>query len=223
MVEGSNKAKLFQKVAKVMAKVERVPKKGYNSFHKYEYVMESDLVDHVRKFMVEEGLVLFPSLKEYEIKGDIAVCQFEFTLCDTETGESITTIQPAEGQDKGDKKFYKAQTGALKYFLMKTFLIPSGDDPEQDDAPNAQKQGNAPRKSNPGPNTNQNKIPTWKAIMNAEDRLVELTGNEKSNVRGELEKRFGKLGKYKEMKEETAALVLGQLDKWIDSYSNPQA
>ena len=36
------------------------------------------------------------------------------------------------GDDGADKGLYKAYTGAVKYFLMKTFLIPTGDDPEAD-------------------------------------------------------------------------------------------
>lgn len=143
-----SKAKLFQKISKVMSKVERVPKNGYNSFHKYNFVQESDLVDHVRKFMVEEGLVVYNSVKEYEVKGDIATVSVEIHLCDTETGESISSLFVAEGQDKGDKKFPKAYASATKYFLMKTFLIPTGDDPEYNEQPNTnnnqQKQNNAP-------------------------------------------------------------------------------
>jgi hypothetical protein len=38
-----------------------------------------------------------------------------------------------EGQDAGDKGPYKAMTGAQKYALMKTFMIPTGDDPEADE------------------------------------------------------------------------------------------
>lgn len=136
-----SKAKLFQKISKVMSKVERVPKNGYNSFHKYKFVQESDLVDHVRKFMVEEGLVVYNSVKQYDIKGDIATVEVEIFLCDTETGESISSLFVAEGQDKGDKKFPKAYASATKYFLMKTFLIPTGDDPEYDNGQNTNNSG----------------------------------------------------------------------------------
>lgn len=131
-VNPANKAKLYQKIAKVMGKVERVPKNGYNSFHKYQYVTESDLIESVRKFMAEEGLVLFNSVREHEVKGEIATVTIDFTLACTETGETITTQLVGQGQDKTDKAFYKAYAGATKYFLMKTFLIPTGDDPEAD-------------------------------------------------------------------------------------------
>ena len=37
------------------------------------------------------------------------------------------------GDDPADKGLYSAYTGAVKYFLMKAFLIPTGDDPEADE------------------------------------------------------------------------------------------
>jgi hypothetical protein len=36
------------------------------------------------------------------------------------------------GDDTGDKGYYKAETGAVKYFLMKTFMVATGNDPEAD-------------------------------------------------------------------------------------------
>ena len=36
------------------------------------------------------------------------------------------------GADSGDKAPYKATTGAIKYALLTAFLIPTGDDPEND-------------------------------------------------------------------------------------------
>ena len=37
-----------------------------------------------------------------------------------------------EGADTGDKAPYKAMTGALKYALLQSFLLASGDDPEDE-------------------------------------------------------------------------------------------
>lgn len=128
----SNKESLYQKVLKIMSKVDWVKKTGYNSFHKYNYVTESDIVEYCRKLLVEEGLVMFNNVVEYQVNGDIATVVIEYTLCDVDSGESLTSRIVGQGQDKGDKAFYKAYAGATKYFLMKTFLIPTGDDPEGD-------------------------------------------------------------------------------------------
>ena len=39
-----------------------------------------------------------------------------------------------EGADVGDKAPYKAMTGALKYALLQSFLLSTGDDPEDEHA-----------------------------------------------------------------------------------------
>ena len=45
---------------------------------------------------------------------------------------AIKTIIYGEGIDKGDKALYKAYTGAIKYYLANTFLIATGNEPEND-------------------------------------------------------------------------------------------
>lgn len=123
---------IYPKMAKVMSQVSRVPKNGYNSFHKYNYATESDLTESIRPILLDAGLVFFSNVLEESRDGEFTKVKMEFTLADVETGETLKSTYWGEGQDKGDKGLYKAYTGATKYFLMKTFLIPTGDDPEGD-------------------------------------------------------------------------------------------
>lgn len=123
---------IFAKIGKVMSQVSRVPKNGYNSFHKYNYATESDLTESIRPILQEAGLAFFTSVLEQSREGEFTKVLMEFTLADVETGDVLKSTYWGEGQDKGDKGLYKAYTGATKYFLMKTFLIPTGDDPEAD-------------------------------------------------------------------------------------------
>ena len=139
----TNQARLFAKVAAVMAEVERIPKNGKNSFHNYRYATESDILDGVRPILARQGLALFidvinsswrdgPVGRDEKASAPIVTVEMRFTLGCAETGATMTTTLMAEGQDGGDKGYYKAYTGGLKYWLSKTFLISSGDDPEQD-------------------------------------------------------------------------------------------
>jgi hypothetical protein len=128
----SEQKSIFAKISKVMSMVSRVPKNGYNAFHKYNYATESDLTESIRSILFEIGLAFFSSVLDQERSGEFTKVKMEFTLADTETGEVLKSVYWGEGQDKGDKGLYKAYTGATKYFLMKTFLIPTGDDPEAD-------------------------------------------------------------------------------------------
>jgi ERF superfamily protein len=134
--EGSRN--LVQKLAFVMAAVERVPKLGFNSFHNYKYARESDLTDAVRANLAKQGVMLIPSVekiewREVQTKGGterVATLTVRFTVTDGIDKLEFNII--GEGQDKGDKATYKAMTGAMKYALLKLFLIPTGDDPEKD-------------------------------------------------------------------------------------------
>jgi hypothetical protein len=60
--------------------------------------------------------------------------EIDWTIRDGETGESLSFSMPGCGEDTGDKGLYKAITGSEKYALKNIFLIPTGDDPEKDDA-----------------------------------------------------------------------------------------
>lgn len=123
---------VIKKLHEVMKRIDRVPKNGYNSFHGYEYVTETDLVEKLRGILADVGLFVRTTILEVAKEMDLSRVKAQFDVIDVETGEYISEVFWGEGQDKGDKGFYKAYTGAEKYFLMKTFLIPTGDDPEDD-------------------------------------------------------------------------------------------
>jgi hypothetical protein len=130
---------LVKKLAEVMAVVERIPKRGRNDFHKYDYATEADIAATVRKELAARHIMLIPSIDKQTRepvgeKGSVLT-----TLCmtmeflDGESGERIVKPWMGAGTDKEDKGLYKAITGAEKYFLLKTFLMPTGDDPEHDE------------------------------------------------------------------------------------------
>ena len=55
-----------------------------------------------------------------------------YSFVDVDTAEEITVKTAGEGLDSGDKAPYKAMTGALKYALLQSFLLATGDDPEEE-------------------------------------------------------------------------------------------
>lgn len=123
---------LYAKLAQVTAEVGYVQKRGYNDFHKYAYVTEADLVDAVREKLAARNVILIPSAPSVTREGNLTTVTMSFTFCDGDSNQTLTVEWAGTGEDKGDKGLYKAYTGAVKYFLMKTFLIPTGDDPEAD-------------------------------------------------------------------------------------------
>jgi len=134
-------AKIATALHNVMAKVGYVQKGGTNSFHGYKYVSEADLLEKLRPALIEEGLILIPSVDmvrpmdehgntvvdiKYEIvhkDGDIWPHPVRIAGCGNDRSKNGTV---------GDKGIYKAMTGANKYLLFKLFQIETGDDPERD-------------------------------------------------------------------------------------------
>lgn len=141
---------LITKLCEVMALVKWIKKSGYNSFHNYAYATEADLADAIREPLAERHVFIFPDVVDvkrtpHEVetaKGGIRKTQLteimvRWTFVDGDTGESRDVHIPGVGEDASDKGFYKSFTGSEKYMLMKTFLIPTGDDPEAETKPEA--------------------------------------------------------------------------------------
>lgn len=132
---------LASKLARILGEIGKVPKSGHNSFHNYDYVTENDLVYAVRAKLAEAGVFVFSSNESQHVevcedkegkKFFLTTVTTKHTFVDGESGESFSVLSQGQGSDNGDKGGYKAMTGAMKYFLYKCFMIPTGDDPEQD-------------------------------------------------------------------------------------------
>lgn len=128
-------ATLFAKMAKVLAAVRNVQKRGRNEHFRYDYVQEADLMEAIREHLAANNVAFFASTRSIERQGDITTLHMEGTFACGDSGATFTVQGIGCGQDKADKGVYKAYTGAMKYVLWKTFLVSTNDDPERDDAP----------------------------------------------------------------------------------------
>ena len=121
-----------------MSEVKYVQKSGYNAFHKYAYATEADVLDKVRESLTKHNVFIFQSVEGITKEGELTTAQVKYTFVDGDTGDSMSVMSAGSGADKSDKGVYKAITGASKYFLLKNFMVATGDDPEATDV-----QGNA--------------------------------------------------------------------------------
>ena len=126
-------APLAVRLREVAQAVGRVEKRGRNDHHRYDYVKAEDVVAHVRDLLLERDVIVLPGATNARHEGTLTTADFTFTFMAADTGESLTVPWVGVGFDKGgDKGMNKAATAALKYVLLQTFLIPSGEDPEAD-------------------------------------------------------------------------------------------
>lgn len=134
--------KLQQKKSNVRKKLKEkgvVQKDKTNIYDKYSYFSEAGYKKLFTELFSENSLELSTNEVEYQTyqtnnqkMQNGRIVKFEFTLTDTETGFFETTNMSGEGMDKGDKAGYKADTGALKYYLANTFMVATGDDAENE-------------------------------------------------------------------------------------------
>ena len=134
---------LFAKMAAIMGEIDRLPKDGTNDYHNYRFTTDSAVYDAVRKLMAKHNVAVFASMtsvtqQEVQTKKGTATltqAQFVFTLACGDTGETQECHWFAEAQDNQDKGINKAATAALKYWLLKTFIISTGEDPDAEGEP----------------------------------------------------------------------------------------
>lgn len=113
-------------------------KGGVNDYDKYNYFSEAQYKELFTELFSDAGLELSFNELEYntfsgtEKQANGRMPKLSFILTDVETGFYEITNITGEGIDKGDKAGYKAYTGALKYYLANTFMVATGDDPENE-------------------------------------------------------------------------------------------
>lgn len=124
---------ILNKLYSIMAEIPEIGKDKTNSFHGYKYTSEYAIKTAIHPLLVKHKVMFTTTLVDIKRETDITSIKLEYCFSDIETGEKISGVMPGEGQDKGDKGVYKAITGAIKYILTTTFLIATGDDPENDE------------------------------------------------------------------------------------------
>lgn len=133
---------IYQKLIEVRKSVPYLQKdtKGYQ----YSYVSGSTVLGSLKKKMDELGLLLSPSVIDYEYKliptrekgvsyeKPSLICKMNMTWIDSASGESYSVPFISCGtQDDISKAFGSALTYSERYFLLKFFNIPTDmDDPD---------------------------------------------------------------------------------------------
>lgn len=127
-----------------------------NGFDKYSYFSEAGYKKLFTELFAKHGLELTSDEIEYETFETTSEkmpngrkVKFEFKLSDVETGFYEVSHISGEAMDKGDKAGYKADTGAIKYYLANTFMVATGDDPENESPEAKTKTNKAPVKATP--------------------------------------------------------------------------
>ena len=122
-----------QKILNIMRKVEYLAKDDKVEFGntKYKALSEEKVTSILRKAMVEENVIVYPVEMSETREGNITHVHVKYRFVDTEDATFIEVVSCGDGHDTQDKGAGKAMTYAFKYMWLRTFAIPTGDDPDK--------------------------------------------------------------------------------------------
>lgn len=127
------KLNLYQKISAVMEEVDYLQKDDHISFKStnYKAISEEKVTSTVRQALIKYGLVILPIEQEHSREGTLSIVNTKYKIVDTETGQFEIIVSSGSGADTQDKGVGKAMTYSYKYLLLRTFAIPTGEDPDK--------------------------------------------------------------------------------------------
>lgn len=136
-------ANIFQKINEAMKNIKYLTKDDKVEFGttKYKAISEEKVTTAVRDQLVKNGIVIIPIEQESENKELIRTDKSVNMLTSVHVKYRIQNIDDVNdfievesngtGVDTQDKGVGKAMTYAYKYMLLRTFAIPTGEDPDK--------------------------------------------------------------------------------------------
>lgn len=134
---------IYQKINEVMKNIEYLTKDDQVAFGttKYKAISEEKVTTAVREQLVKQGIAIIPVQQESENKELTRTEKSVNMLTSVHTRYRIQNIDDVNdfievesngtGVDTQDKGVGKAMTYAYKYMLLRTFAIPTGEDPDK--------------------------------------------------------------------------------------------
>lgn len=134
---------IYQKINEVMKNIGYLSKDDKVEFGntKYKAISEEKVTTAVREQLIQQGIVIIPIKQESTNKELIRTDKSVNMLTEVHTTYRIQNIDDVNdfievesngsGVDTQDKGVGKAMTYAYKYMLLRTFAIPTGEDPDK--------------------------------------------------------------------------------------------
>lgn len=125
---------LHEKLLAIMSEIEYLKKDSNVSYGqtKYKAMSEEKVTKTVREKFIKHKIVMYPVEQTWERVGNVSHVDVKYRIVDTENpGDSIIIASCGDGADTQDKGSGKAMTYAYKYALLRTFAIPTGEDPDK--------------------------------------------------------------------------------------------
>lgn len=166
---------IYEAIFAVMGEVGYVQKDGkITKGANYKFASEGAFIQALRPVMMEHGIIVFPAstnvpnfqYSNYETKSGTGMNMvlirqgYRFVHAPSSTEIFVQTF--GMGADSGDKASGKAMTNAFKYALRQTFMIETGDDPDETPSVDQERKIDNITGQLPSPNMSPEEIIAWK-------------------------------------------------------------
>lgn len=125
---------IYQKIQAIMKEVQYLAKDDKVEFGntKYRALSEEKVTSIMRQKLIDYGLIVFPTYQSSNRVGQITHVDVTYLMVNVDNPEECITIASCgDGADSQDKGSGKAMTYAYKYMWLRTFGIPTGEDPDK--------------------------------------------------------------------------------------------
>lgn len=125
---------IYEKIAAIMKDVQYLAKDDHVSFGStsYKALSEEKVTSIMRAELLKYNLVVFPVSQATNRTGNITHVDVVYRMVNVENPEeSIEIASCGDGADTQDKGSGKAMTYAFKYMWLRTFALPTGEDPDK--------------------------------------------------------------------------------------------
>lgn len=144
---------IYERISKVMQDVEYLAKDdkvitNQKTNAGYKAVSEEKVTSTVRQSLIKNGIVIIPIKQEHRREDEIVESEYQGNITKKinriatvdvtyriqnieDVNDYIEAVSSGTGVDTQDKGVGKAMTYAYKYLLLRTFAIPTGEDPDK--------------------------------------------------------------------------------------------
>lgn len=175
---------VYQKIHQVMQSVQYLSKDDKVEFGKtnYKAISEEKVTSAVRAALVDSGLVILPVSQSRERVGQITSVDVQYRIQNIDDPDDfIIVVSSGDGADTQDKGAGKAMTYAYKYMLLRSFAIPTGEDPDKISSAQLDKEQQERYE------TEWNAEQIEKCKIRAKKLLVQLNGGDKDAAKTEFD------------------------------------
>ena len=125
---------IYEKILAIMGEVQKLQKDDHVKFGttSYKALSEEKVTTIMRQELIKHKLVVYPINQLTNRVGNITHVDVVYRMVNVEDPDDYIEIASAgDGADSQDKGSGKAMTYAFKYMWLRTFALPTGEDPDK--------------------------------------------------------------------------------------------